>query len=375
MKSIRLLPVVILAVSALLVLKIMGLAVTGSYVLGGVTAVQAEEAGGHGAPAAAQVGADGTMTLPVEPTMADNSPTLSDASPTLGQPAVAAGDHGAAPAAPAGDHGAPAPTEVAQADTGHEAAPAGEGEHGAPSEHGAEGGLPAGLDVVCPPTDATAAAATPVLGEGATSPASLDPTAAVAPAAGDHGAPAAPTVSAGCVPLNDALPTRLGADGQPIPLVGEDGQTLSEAAVLESLGKRRAELQNYEQELVLRSSLVDAAEKKVAERQATLQALEDQISALVDQRTAMEAGQFAGIVTLYQNMKPKDAAVIFNTLDIEVLLRVAKLMNPRKMSPILAAMDPTRAQELTVRMAALSDQPPEQMSPDALAALPQIVGQ
>jgi hypothetical protein len=45
------------------------------------------------------------------------------------------------------------------------------------------------------------------------------------------------------------------------------------------------------------------------------------------------------------------------------------------MSPILAAMDATRAQELTVRMAALSDQPPEQMSPDALAALPQIVGQ
>ena len=43
--------------------------------------------------------------------------------------------------------------------------------------------------------------------------------------------------------------------------------------------------------------------QKVAERQATLQALEDQISALVDQRTALEAGQFAGIVTLYQNMK------------------------------------------------------------------------
>jgi flagellar motility protein MotE (MotC chaperone) len=364
-KSIRLLPVVILAVSALLVLKIMGLAVTGSYVLGGVTTAQAEEGGGHGAPAAAAPSADGTMAMPVEPTMADNSPTLSDASPTLGQPA-ATGEHGAAPAAPAGDHGAPA-TETPAA-SGHDAAPA--GEHGAApaGEHGAEGGLPAGLDVVCPPTGA----ATPVLGEGATSPAALDPTAV---AADDHSAPAGPTVSAGCVPLTDALPSHLGADGQPIPLVGEDGQTLSEAAVLESLGKRRAELQNYEQELVLRSSLVDAAEKKVAERQATLQALEDQISALVDQRTALEAGQFAGIVTLYQNMKPKDAANIFNSLDMEVLLRVAKLMNPRKMSPILAAMDATRAQELTVRMAALSDQPPEQMSPDALAALPQIVGQ
>ena len=353
MKSIRLLPVVILAVSALLVLKIMGLAVTGSYVLGGVTTAQAEEGGGHGAPAAAAPSADGTMTLPVEPTLADSSPTLSDVSPTLGQP-TASGEHGAAPAPATEDHGAPATETPASAE--HEAAPAG--------EHGAEGGLPAGLDVVCPPTGEMTSAA----------PGLPDITPA-APAVDDHSAAASPTVSAGCVPLTDALPTHLGADGQPVPLVGEDGQTLSEAAVLESLGKRRAELQNYEQELVLRSSLVDAAEKKVAERQATLQALEDQISALVDQRTALEATEFAGIVTLYQNMKPKDAANIFNSLDMEVLLRVAKLMNPRKMSPILAAMDATRAQELSVRMAALSDQPPEQMSPDALAALPQIVGQ
>lgn len=354
MKSIRLLPVVILAVSALLVLKIMGLAVTGSYVLGGVTVAQAEEGGGHGAPAAAAPSADGTMTMPVEPTMADSSPTLSDVSPTLGQPA-ATGDHGAAPAAATGDHGAPAAATPAASE--HDAAPAG--------EHGAEGGLPAGLDVVCPPTGAATAAAASGLPD-------ITP---AAPAADDHSTPATPTVSAGCVPLTDALPSHLGADGQPVPLVGEDGQSLSEAAVLESLGKRRAELQNYEQELVLRSSLVDAAEKKVAERQATLQALEDQISALVDQRTALEAGQFAGIVTLYQNMKPKDAANIFNSLDMDVLLRVAQLMNPRKMSPILAAMDAARAQELTVRMAALSDLPPEQMSPDALAALPQIVGQ
>ncbi len=88
MKSIRLLPVVIMAISALLVLKTMGLVMTGSYVLGGMTTAQAEEGGGHGAPAAAAVSADGTMTLPIEPTMADTSPTLADVAPTLGQPAA-----------------------------------------------------------------------------------------------------------------------------------------------------------------------------------------------------------------------------------------------------------------------------------------------
>ena len=53
----------------------------------------------------------------------------------------------------------------------------------------------------------------------------------------------------------------------------------------------------------------------------------------------METGQFAGIVAMYETMKPKDAANIFNELDMEVLLRVAKTMSPRKMAPILAEMD------------------------------------
>jgi flagellar motility protein MotE (MotC chaperone) len=58
-----------------------------------------------------------------------------------------------------------------------------------------------------------------------------------------------------------------------------------------------------------------------------------------------------------------------------VLLRVAKTMSPRKMAPILAEMDAVRAQELTVKMADLADQPAAEMTPEDLAALPQIVGQ
>jgi flagellar motility protein MotE (MotC chaperone) len=89
----------------------------------------------------------------------------------------------------------------------------------------------------------------------------------------------------------------------------------------------------------------------------------------------MEAGQFAAIVAMYEVMKPKDAAKIFNNLDMEVLVRVSTAMQPRKMAPILAEMDAARAQELTVSMAALADHPVTEMTPENLAALPQIVGQ
>lgn len=348
MKSIRLLPVVILAITALLVLKTMGLAITGSYVLGGVTTAQAAE---HSTPPKAGEGegqADG-ITMPSEPTMADSSPTLADHAPTIGEP-----EGGHKPVQPE--------TELAKG-----VPPAAEGGHGGAAS---EGALPEGLELACAPTDT--AAVVPAEAGAEHEDQQADSVAEEEP----HGAGfAANLTSTDCVPLVDAVPHHVGANGQPVPLTGTDGQSLSEKALLSSLGQRRTELETYERELTLRASLVDAAEKKVQERQTTLQSLEDQISALVDQRTAMENGQFAGIVTLYENMKPKDAANIFNSLDMEVLLRVAKTMNPRKMSPILAAMDAPRAQELTVRMAGLADQPSDQMTPDDLAALPQIVGQ
>ena len=362
MKPVRLIPVVILAVAALLVLKTLGLVMTGSYVLGGVTTVQAQE---HAAePAEGGEAADGTVTMPDEPTMADSSPTIDDTAPTLGQV-----EHAAAPAAGEGEHAE---------------APASEGDHATPAKGVSETsdtGLPDNMQAVCPPDAPVVIAAESATGEAGHAAEPAAPAEGAAPAetshdVGTNGANfAAGMTGPDCVNLVDAIPTQLGPDGEPQPLLGEDGQTMSEKAILERLAERRTELDTYQQELELRASLVDAAEKKIAERQATLEALETQISTLVDQRTAMETGQFAGIITLYENMKPKDAANIFNSLDMEVLLRVAKGMNPRKMSPILAEMDATRAQELTVRMAALADLPPEQMTPADISALPQIVGQ
>jgi flagellar motility protein MotE (MotC chaperone) len=356
-KPVRLIPVVILAVAALLVLKTLGLVMTGSYVLGGVMTVQAEE---HAAkPAEGGEAADGTVTMPDEPTMADSSPTIDDTAPTLGQV-----EHAAAPA-----------------EGEHAEAPASEGEPATPAQgvtESADTGLPANMQAVCPPAEPVVIAAESATAEAV--PAAAPEEGAAPPEASPDVGTDAANFAAGmtgpdCVNLVDAIPSQLGPNGQPQPLLGDDGQTMSEKAILERLAERRTELDTYQQELELRASLVDAAEKKIAERQATLEALETQISTLVDQRTAMETGQFAGIITLYENMKPKDAANIFNSLDMEVLLRVAKGMNPRKMSPILAAMDATRAQELTVRMAALADQPPEQMTPADISALPQIVGQ
>ena len=54
---------------------------------------------------------------------------------------------------------------------------------------------------------------------------------------------------------------------------------------------------------------------------------------------------------MYENMKPKDAARIFDRLDMKILVDVSTQMNPRKMSDILAQMTPDAAERLTVELA------------------------
>ena len=345
MTNIRLLPVVILAVAALLVLKTLGLVTNGGYVLTGVGMAQAAGGGDGGSGHGAGAEPGETITLPSEPTIEDASPTLADGTPTLGEDTT--GGHGA-PAA--GGHGeAAAETGAAAADHGGPATAAASAEAGAEAGHGEDATNTIAAENACDPR--------PVAEEGEA----------------DTSEGELLVIAADCPPLQDALPQLLTPDGtQPLTSAST---TLTEQALLERLAARRGELDTYEQELAMRASLVEAAEKRIEERQQTLEAIEGQIAALVEERKEMEEGQFAGIVAMYETMKPKDAANIFNALDIEVLLRVAKMMSPRKMAPILAEMDTMRAQELTVRMASASTDPLDQMAPEDLAALPQIVGQ
>ena len=146
--------------------------------------------------------------------------------------------------------------------------------------------------------------------------------------------------------------------------------------MVQRLGERRDSLDAREAELAAREDLLKAAEKQLDERTAELKAIEEKVNALVEEKKSAEQQQFASIVAMYEQMKPKDAAIIFNELDTPLLIKVASAMSPKKMGPILAKMDTLKAKALTDGMAA---QQAEQNGGDLtgadLANLPQIVGQ
>jgi flagellar motility protein MotE (MotC chaperone) len=125
----------------------------------------------------------------------------------------------------------------------------------------------------------------------------------------------------------------------------------SERAVLERLQARRQELEARAREIDIRESLLKAAEKKVESKVEEMKGVESKISTETEQKNEAEAARFKGIITMYENMKPKDAAKVFDRLEMSVLYQIASQIAPRKMSDILGLMSPDAAERLTTEMA------------------------
>jgi flagellar motility protein MotE (MotC chaperone) len=125
----------------------------------------------------------------------------------------------------------------------------------------------------------------------------------------------------------------------------------SERAILERLQARRQELEARAREIDIRESLLKAAEKRVASRVEELKAVESRISTATEQKSETDSARFKGIITMYEGMKPKDAAKVFDRLEMPVLFEIASQIQPRKMADILGLMSPEAAERLTVELA------------------------
>ncbi len=127
--------------------------------------------------------------------------------------------------------------------------------------------------------------------------------------------------------------------------------TTSEKEVLEKLAGRRAELDAWSKDLEMKESLIDASSKKLDEKIAELKQLKSDTEALLKTYNEHEDVKIRSLVKIYENMKPKDAAAIFEQMDMDIMLEIVDKMSERKASAVLAVMDPKKAKELTQQMA------------------------
>lgn len=221
---------------------------------------------------------------------------------------------------------------------------------------------------------ALAQAANP--GAGAAKPAPPAP-----PAAAPGAAPAAP----GAAPAPGATPDAAApaegaaadaaAAGGPPSMLNFDPATLtkSEIDTLQRLSERREQIERRSRDAEAKESLLKAAEARIDGKIAQLQDLEKNIQGLLKQYDAKKQEEIDQLVRVYSVMKPKDAARIFDTLEMPILVGVMQKMKDAKVAPILAAMDSRRAVALTEELTSrkqLSATDPAPAAPTPAARAP-----
>lgn len=130
-------------------------------------------------------------------------------------------------------------------------------------------------------------------------------------------------------------------------------EAAAERAVLEALRARRAEIEAREHAAAQREVMLAAAERRLVARVEELTALQSRLEALERDRAAREEAGLRGLVKLYEGMRPRDAALIFDELDMEVLVSIVDRMREARAAPVLGAMRPERARALTAELARL----------------------
>ena len=147
--------------------------------------------------------------------------------------------------------------------------------------------------------------------------------------------------------------------GQIARLVRDDPTLLTPAEIdiLQQLAVRREQIDAREREMDMRNGLLNAAEERIEKKIAELQNLRLTINGLIKKFDAEQDAKLKSLVKIYENMKPKEAARIFEDLEMDTLLEMSERMKERKLAPIIAKMSPVKAREVTVELRRLRNLP------------------
>jgi flagellar motility protein MotE (MotC chaperone) len=137
----------------------------------------------------------------------------------------------------------------------------------------------------------------------------------------------------------------------PAELARQAGMSPNELLTLQSLGNRRTQLDAREQSLDIQLQLLAAAEAKVDGKLKQLTGLKGDIQGLLGEADATKAAEMTRLVTVYEKMKPQDAAARMSLMDDSVRLPLASKMKISALSAVLGQMTPADAKMITEKLA------------------------
>lgn len=129
-------------------------------------------------------------------------------------------------------------------------------------------------------------------------------------------------------------------------------------ALLAAIRERGAQIAAEEARLADRAQTMAVAEARLAEQLAALEKARADLEAtlaLADQASERDIGQMTAV---YENMKPADAAKIFERMDVHFAAGLMSRMRPELAAQVLAGMNADSAYAVTLTIASRNSRAP-----------------
>lgn len=130
-------------------------------------------------------------------------------------------------------------------------------------------------------------------------------------------------------------------DGQSIPV---EVKKVDDADYLFKLAERKKQLDIREEELNKLAASIEKQKIEVSEKLAKLEETRNKISTALEEKIKVDDVKVDTLVQMYSNMKPFQAAKVFETLDEDLVIEILGRMKKKNAADILNLIKPEKAQ-------------------------------
>jgi flagellar motility protein MotE (MotC chaperone) len=124
-----------------------------------------------------------------------------------------------------------------------------------------------------------------------------------------------------------------------------------EPRLLRAMRERREQLDARAAEVGARERMLEVIEQRVAEQVRALEELRDALEASLARAEEADEAELARLVTIYETMKPKEAARIFEAMPAAVAAGFIRRMREAKSATIMANLGAGHAYAITLALA------------------------
>jgi len=131
------------------------------------------------------------------------------------------------------------------------------------------------------------------------------------------------------------------------------------AQIMASLSDRETELEERMVDILEREQVLKLSRQMVEAKIAELEQAEKLLSSSIAQSEAASENDLAGLTSVYENMKPADAALLFEQMDADFAAGFIGRMRPEPAASIMTGLAPEKAYAISVILAGRNANAPQ----------------